>query len=128
MERPDYHALPEILEQMNQEGGYLASILAREDGLLIASAVAPTTNGDVVAAMSGIVASTAERMREELGLGSLRDITIRCTDGKAVFRKVLSGKNESFILAALMPRRVRYHLRPLGKTATKISRLLGHKR
>ena len=128
MERPDYHALPEILEQMNQEGGYLASILAREDGLLIASAVAPTTNGDVVAAMSGIVASTAERMRTELGLGSLRDITIRCSDGKAVFRKVLSSKNESFILAAIMPRKIRYHLRPLGKTATKISRLLGYKR
>ena len=128
MERPDYHALPEILEQMNEEGGYLASILAREDGLLVASAVAPTTNGDVVAAMSGIVASTAERMQKELNLGSVKDITIRCTGGKAVFKKIRSGSSESFIIAALMPRRVRYHLRPLGKTATKISRLLGYRR
>ncbi len=128
MERPDYHALPEILEQMNKEGGYLASILAREDGLLVASAVAPTTNGDVVAAMSGIVASTAERMQKELGLGGVRDITIRCTEGKAVFKKIQSGGSESFIIAALMARRVRYHLRPLGKTSTKISRLLGYRR
>ncbi len=128
MERPDYHALPELLEQMNKEGGYLASIIAREDGLLVASAVSPTTNGDVVAAMSGIIASTADRMRKELSLGIIRDITIRCSEGNAVFKMIESGKTESFILAALIPRRIRYHLRPLGKTATKISRLFGYKR
>ncbi|MGY5874650.1 MAG: roadblock/LC7 domain-containing protein [Candidatus Thorarchaeota archaeon] len=128
MERPNYHALPDILEEMNREGGYTASILARGDGLLVASAISPTVNGDVVAAMSGIMASTAERTRTELSLGALRDITIRCSAGKIVFKKIMTRSDEVFILAALMPRRVRYHQRPLGKTATRIARLLGYKR
>ena len=116
------------LAQWSNDGHTTKCTGTREDGLLVASAVAPTTNGDVVAAMSGIVASTAERMQKELGLGGVRDITIRCTEGKAVFKKIQSGGSESFIIAALMARRVRYHLRPLGKTATKISRLLGYRR
>ncbi len=121
--RPDYRALAEILEEMNREGGFGASILAREDGLLMASAASPTTNREVVAAMSGYVASTVERMRDELKLGQLRDITVRCSEGKAVFKKV-AGTRQPFILAALMPKRIRYHARAVGKAATKIRHLM----
>ncbi|MCF2136114.1 MAG: roadblock/LC7 domain-containing protein [Candidatus Thorarchaeota archaeon] len=124
MKRPDYAALAGILEDMNQEGGYTASILARDDGLLMASAANPTTNREVVAAMSGYIAATAERMRKELGLGELRDISVRCSAGKAVFRKISPAGSQPLILAAIMPNNVRYHSRALGKAATKIRRLL----
>jgi predicted regulator of Ras-like GTPase activity (Roadblock/LC7/MglB family) len=124
MERPDYGALARILDEMNREGKYRASILARDDGLLMASATSPSTNKEVVAAMSGYVASSVERMRNELGLGELKDISIRCAGGKAVFRKISSGKDQPIILAAIMDRDVRYHSRALGKAATKISSLL----
>ena len=63
MDRPDYSSLVQILEDMNKEGGFRASILARDDGLLMVSATSPTTNRDVVAAMSGYVADSVERMR-----------------------------------------------------------------
>ncbi|MHA1652655.1 MAG: roadblock/LC7 domain-containing protein [Candidatus Thorarchaeota archaeon] len=125
MKRPDYAALARILEEMNREGGYSASILARDDGLLMASATDPTTNREIVAAMSGYVASTVERMRTELKLGELRDISVRCSEGKAVFRKISPEGSQSLILAAIMPRSVRYHSRALGKAATRIRRLLG---
>ncbi|MHA1772105.1 MAG: roadblock/LC7 domain-containing protein [Candidatus Thorarchaeota archaeon] len=124
MKRPDYAALAGILEKMNQEGGYTASILARDDGLLMASAANPTTNREVVAAMSGYIAATAERMRKELALGELRDISVRCSAGKAVFRKISPAGSQPLILAAIMPNNVRYHSRALGKAATKIRRLL----
>jgi predicted regulator of Ras-like GTPase activity (Roadblock/LC7/MglB family) len=88
MERPDYHELPKILERMNKEGGYTASVLARGSGLLVASATAPTTNQDVVAAMTGIIGDVAERVRKELTLGDVRDISLRCSLGKAVFKRV----------------------------------------
>ncbi len=124
MKRPDYAELARILEEMNEEGGYYASILARDDGLLIASAANASTNREIVAAMAGYVASTVERMRNELHLGELTEISVRCTEGKAVFRKILRGKDQALILAAVMPRHIRYHSRALGKGATRIRKLL----
>jgi predicted regulator of Ras-like GTPase activity (Roadblock/LC7/MglB family) len=126
MERPDYGTLASILEEMNKEGEFTASVLARDDGLLMASAASPKTNREVVAAMSGFVASTVERMRDELGLGQLRDISVRCSMGKAVFRKIASQGEQALLIAAIMPRNVRYHLRPIGKAATKIRHVLGY--
>ncbi len=127
MSRPDYRALPKILEDMNREGGFIASILARDDGLLMASAAAPTTNREVFAAMSGIVAEPVERMRTELALGELKDISIRFSDGKAVFRKIASKGKQSLIIAAVMQKGIRYHSRALGKATTKIRGVLGYR-
>ncbi|TXT57551.1 MAG: hypothetical protein BAJATHORv1_10253 [Candidatus Thorarchaeota archaeon] len=127
MERPDYRALAEVLEKMNKEGGFIASILARDDGLLLASAASPTTNREVVAAMSGYVADSVERMRNELNLGDLKDIAVRCSMGKAVFKKVSAKGYQPLILAAIMPRNVRYHARPIGKAGTRIRRILGYR-
>jgi predicted regulator of Ras-like GTPase activity (Roadblock/LC7/MglB family) len=127
MERPDYNKLPLILEEMNNEGGYTVSVLARGDGLLVASAASPTANRDLVAAMSGMIAEVAERVRSELKLGDVRDISLRCAEGKAVFKRVGSRGDESLILGALMPRKVRYHARAIGKASTRIRRLMGYK-
>ncbi|MFX1483340.1 MAG: roadblock/LC7 domain-containing protein [Promethearchaeota archaeon] len=123
MHRPDYTVLPKILETMNTEGRFTLSSLVRNDGLSIASAVSPGTDKDVVAAVSSFITDSAERVRKELMLGEIRDISLRCTEGKAVFKKIGKGSS-SLILAAVMPRGVRYHSRPIGKAATKIRRLL----
>lgn len=124
MSRPDYGELPKILEKMNKEGGFTLSSLVRDDGLSIASAVAPGTDRDVVAAVSGFISDSAERVRKELKLGDIRDISLRCTKGKAVFKKIGTSGKQALILAAVMPRNIRYHARPIGKAATKIKRLL----
>ena len=124
MERPDYSKLTYILEEMNKEGGFSASILSRDDGLLMASAAAPTTNREVVAAMAGHIGSTVDRVRNELHLGHVRDITLRCTEGKAVFKRIASRDEQDYIIAAIMPRGVRYHNRAIGKASTQIRKLL----
>ena len=127
MERPDYRSLVTILEEMNKEGGFYASVLARDDGFLIASDVSPTTHPDVVAAMSGYIGSTAKRVREELKLGAIKDISVRCSAGKAVFRNIASQGKQGLILAAIMPKNVRYHARAVGKASTHIRKVLGYK-
>ncbi len=123
MQRPDYTVLPKILESMNKEGGFTLSSLVRNDGFSIASAVSAGTDKDVVAAVSSFITDSAERVRKELMLGDIRDISLRCTEGKAVFKKIGTGRS-ALILAAVMPRGVRYHSRPIGKAATRIRRLL----
>ncbi|MBN2228723.1 MAG: roadblock/LC7 domain-containing protein [Candidatus Thorarchaeota archaeon] len=127
MDRPDYRELPKILETMNKEGGYTASVLARGNGLLVTSATSPTTNQDVVAAMCGMIADVAERVRKELYLGTIRDISLRCADGKAVFKRVGSRGDDVLIIGAIMQRDVRYHARSIGKATTRIRRLMGYK-
>lgn len=127
MERPDYRKLPKILEQMNKEGGYTASVLARGQGLLVASATAPTTNQDVVAAMTGIIGDVADRVKAELALGEVRDISLRCTMGKAVFKRVGARGDDVLIIGAIMPKNVRYHSRAIGKATTEIRKLMGYK-
>ncbi len=128
MGRPDYSALAEILEEMNKEGGFIASVVSSDNGLLIASATAPTTNQDIVAAMTGYVTSTIERMRNEFELGDLLDVTVRCSLGKVVFRKIISNGDQSFLIAAIIPRHIRYHTRIIGKAATKIRRIMAFKK
>jgi predicted regulator of Ras-like GTPase activity (Roadblock/LC7/MglB family) len=127
MERPDYHELPKILETMNKEGSYSASVLARGNGLLVSSATSPKTNQDVVAAMCGMIAEVAERVRKELLLGEIRDISLRCQNGKAVFKRVGARGDEVLIIGALMPKNVRYHSRAIGKATTRIRGLMGFK-
>lgn len=127
MERPDYRKLPKILEQMNTEGGYYASVLARGNGLLVASATAPTTNQDVVAAMCGIIGDVAERVRKELTLGDVRDISLRFAQGKAVFKRVGARGDDILIIGAIMPENVRYHSRAIGKATTRIRDMMGYK-
>ncbi len=127
MERPDYRELTGILEAMNKEGKYKASVLARDDGFTMAFATSPGTDKDIVAAMSGYITSSVDRVRKELGLGEIRDISVRCSLGKAVFKKISSGKSQPILLAAVMDRNVRYHSRALGKAATRIRRLLSYK-
>ncbi|MHA2206572.1 MAG: roadblock/LC7 domain-containing protein [Candidatus Thorarchaeota archaeon] len=128
MDRPDYGALAKILEEMTKEGGFHASVLSRDDGLLMASAASPTTNREVAAAMAGLVVDSVERMRTELSLGELKDITVRSKKGKAVFRKIASKDQQNLILVAIMPRNIRYHARALGKAATKIRKILRYRR
>ena len=127
MERPDYHKLPKILERMNKDGGYSASVIARGNGLLVTSATSPTTNQDVVAAMCGMIAEVAERVRKELILGEIRDISLRCAEGKAVFKRVGARGDDVLIIGAIMPKNVRYHSRAIGKATTQIRKLMGYK-
>jgi len=127
MERPDYHKLPKILERMNREGGYYASVIARGNGLLVTSATSPTTNQDVVAAMCGMIAEVAERVRKELILGEIRDISLRCAEGKAVFKRVGARGDDVLIIGAIMDKNVRYHSRAIGKATTEIRKLMGYK-
>ncbi len=123
MERPDYRSLRETLEAMKNNGGFSALILANHEGILIESVVDPTINRDLVAAMTGYLVNTTERVKKELELGDINDILIRCADGMIAV-KTISTHNGSLLLAALIPRHIRYYTRTVGKAATMIKKLL----
>ena len=93
-------ALTRILEGLNVKGGFQASIIAGEDGLVLAEA-SKELDKNVVAAMAGLSHSTAERVKDQVGLGDVENVIIETDSGVMVFRGIYLPTNK-LILAVIM--------------------------
>jgi predicted regulator of Ras-like GTPase activity (Roadblock/LC7/MglB family) len=92
--------LRKILDGLNSKGGFQASIIAGEDGLVMAEA-AKDLDKNVVAAMAGLSHSTAERVKDQIGLGDVENVIIETNGGTMVFRGIYLPTNK-LILAVMM--------------------------
>lgn len=117
-------SLTTILENLNNSGRVLASIVATDEGFVIASSVRRGVDEKVAAAMGSFVHNAAERAREELELGTIRDITIRCEHGTLVCKSTQLQDGRYVILAALVPRETRFFLRAINNSLREISETL----
>ena len=117
-------SLTDILEELNKTGRVSASIVATDEGFVIASAVSRGVDEKVAAAMGSFVFNTADRARDELKLGLIRDITIRCEQGSLVCKSVLLEDGRPVVLAALVPRNTRFYIRQVNNTLRKIRDVL----
>ncbi len=117
-------SLTDILEELNKTGRVSASIVADEEGFVIASAVGHGVDEKVAAVMGSIVFNNADRARDELKLGLMRDITIRCEQGSLVCKSVLLEDGRPVVLAALVPRNTRFYIRQVNNTLRKIRDVL----
>ncbi|MFW9831366.1 MAG: roadblock/LC7 domain-containing protein [Candidatus Thorarchaeota archaeon] len=117
-------ALTMVLEDLNSTGRVKASIVADEEGFVIASAVRRGVDEKVTAVMGSIVHNAAERAREELALGAMRDITMRCEDGILVCKSTQMQDGRHIILAALVPRNTRFFLRAVNNALREIREAL----
>jgi predicted regulator of Ras-like GTPase activity (Roadblock/LC7/MglB family) len=113
-------ALTKILEDLNSSGRVKASIIATDEGFVIASAVRRGVDEKVAAAMGSFVHNAADRAREELTLGTIRDITIRCENGILVCKSTQLQDGKYVILAALVPRNTRFFLRGINNALREI--------
>jgi predicted regulator of Ras-like GTPase activity (Roadblock/LC7/MglB family) len=117
-------SLTGILEELNKTGRVKASIVATDEGFVIASAVSRGIDEKVAAAMGSFVFNTADRARDELKLGMIRDITIRCEQGTLVCKSTLLEDNRPVALAALVPRNTRFFIRAVNKALGEIREVL----
>jgi predicted regulator of Ras-like GTPase activity (Roadblock/LC7/MglB family) len=117
-------SLTGILEELNKTGRVKASIVATDEGFVIASAVSRGIDEKVAAAMGSFVFNTADRARDELKLGMIRDITIRCEQGTLVCKSTLLEDNRPVVLAALVPRNTRFFIRAVNKALGEIREVL----
>jgi predicted regulator of Ras-like GTPase activity (Roadblock/LC7/MglB family) len=114
-----------VLKELNDSGRVKASIVATDEGFVIASAVRHGVDEKVAAAMGSFVHNAAERARKELELGSIRDIAIRCEDGIIVCKASEMEDGRPIILAALVPRKTRFYIRFINRAHRKIRSALG---
>ncbi|MFX1317976.1 MAG: roadblock/LC7 domain-containing protein [Promethearchaeota archaeon] len=117
-------SLTDILEELNKTGRVSASIVADEEGFVIASAVSRGVDEKVAAVMGSIVFNNADRARDELKLGLMRDITIRCEKGSLVCKSTPLEDGRPVVLAALVPRATRFYIRQINNSLRKIQNVL----
>ena len=117
-------ALTKVLDDLNNTGRVKASIVTDDEGFVIASAVRRGVDEKVTAVMGSIVHNAAERAREELALGAMRDITIRCESGILVCKSIQMQDGRFVILAALVPRNTRFFLRAVNNALREVRKAL----
>ncbi|MFX1475495.1 MAG: roadblock/LC7 domain-containing protein [Promethearchaeota archaeon] len=117
-------SLNQALVELNETGRVLASLVATDEGFVIASVVSEEVDENVAAAMSSFVHNAAQRAREELKLGRIRDITIRCEEGTLVCKGATLSDGRLVVLAALVARNTRFFMRAVNNAVRKIQELL----
>lgn len=116
--------LTSILRELNDTGRVKASVVATDEGFVIASAVRRGVDEKVGAAMGSFVHSAAERARDELALGTIRDVAIRCQDGTLVCKATELADGHSVILAALVAPTTRFYTRSVNHALRKVGEAL----
>jgi predicted regulator of Ras-like GTPase activity (Roadblock/LC7/MglB family) len=88
----------QILQELIKNTGIEGASLVSADGLPISSVLKPGIEEDRLAAMSAAILSLGERVSEELGKGSLEQITIKGQDGYVIMTGV--GTDEVMVVLA----------------------------
>jgi len=92
----------DILEEMNEQGGFIRSVLATEEGLPIAAAPDQTMDNSLSALVS-LLQNVSQDILYQLEMDEISEFTIRDQDRyKFVCRKIKSA-DDSLLLAALVP-------------------------
>lgn len=102
-------AFEQVLQRMNKEGFFVASVLASEDGLPIASA--PTTSpydADTIAAMVALVKDFITQTQTRLRLAEVDEVSIVVNDRSRLVCRYFSAAEQAFVLAVIAPPNQRY--------------------
>ncbi|MCI0474742.1 MAG: roadblock/LC7 domain-containing protein [Anaerolineales bacterium] len=94
----------EILQRMNKEGFFVASVLASEDGLPIASAPTPSPyDADTIAAMVALVKDFIKQTQTRLGLAEVDEVSIFVNDRSRLICRYFDAGAQPFVLTILAP-------------------------
>ena len=92
----------EILNEMNQEGGFSRSVLATSEGLPIASApVNPDSELD--SAMVALLQQVAAETRNQLNLPPIDELTIRAENKLHLICRTINTGSDLMILGVIVP-------------------------
>ena len=103
--------LVRVLRELNDQGGFLVSVLTDQAGLLIASAGAEGQDAEAQAAVVALVRKTAGHVREQLGMATTDEISVFDTGGRRLVCRLFDAGSHGYVLAVMVPvRRKPYRL------------------
>lgn len=98
-------ALLRILEEMNAQGHFQASVLASGDGLTLAT-VASDFEAETVAAMVALLKNVANRAQTSIGLRQVDEVSIVDSNKvRLICRPFMAGEEELVLAVVALPDR-----------------------
>ncbi len=76
--------IEKVLADLNRVDGVHGSLVVSSDGLIIAEAVPPDIDSEVVGAIATTVYGSGERVVDEMDLGELEQMLIESSEGKVM--------------------------------------------
>ncbi len=95
-------SLDQILSEMNDEGGFIRSVLATADGFSIASAPS-NPDHELASAMIAMLRNVSVETQDNLGLAPVDEVTIRTSEQSYLVCRNISAGTEFLSLCALVP-------------------------
>lgn len=112
--------LTQILEEINKEGDFLASVMTDQNGLPIVSAVREGFDTDRQSATVALVKKTITQNEKRLGISEAEEISIVDSNGQLLICRPFSVKKFDFILAILMADRQHSYRRLTARAINQI--------
>jgi predicted regulator of Ras-like GTPase activity (Roadblock/LC7/MglB family) len=98
----DESSFAHILQEMNEQGRFKASVLVSAEGLPISSVASPFDT-DIIAAMVALLKVTIEQARENIGLDEVDEVSLVQGDRMRLICRCFVAGDEELILAVIAP-------------------------
>lgn len=96
----DPSALDQVLEGMNAQGQFAASVLASDDGLPVAFAPSPCPyDANTVAAIVSLVRGFMQEAQQQLGLADVEEVSTVVSDRTRLICRYFGMGDKRFVLA-----------------------------
>lgn len=112
----------EILQIMNQEGGFMRSVLATSEGLSIASAPMQPDH-ELASAMIAMLQQVGSETQDHLNLAPVDEVTIRTVDSEHLVCRTISSGEDWICLCAVVPPG-QYYRRATNRAVRRIRKIL----
>ena len=114
--------LEEVLQEMSDQSGFEAVVLASDEGLPLAT-LPSMYDSDTTAAMVAMLEGVSREARNQLGLAEVDEVTICDLDRIRLVCRYLNVNGEVLILAVMVPPKA-YYRRLTNRAIRRIKHIL----
>ncbi len=118
-----FQDLVDILNRLNAEGEFVASVLTDIDGIPLVSAVAGEKDlTEPLAAVVPLVRQSVQRSNERVGLAEANEVVVNNSDGARLVSRFFEVEERLFILVCVVPVKRPYR-KVMNKAIHAVNRL-----
>ena len=113
--------LSEILQEMNEAGGFSIAVLTDRHGFPLASAAGQGNDPDTQSAVVALIQKTASQATSQMGIGQTDEITLFDNEGNRLVCRPFDVNGYQLILAVRIDDRHKAYRRLTNQAIRKIS-------
>ena len=113
--------LSEILQEMNEAGGFSIAVLTDRHGFPLASAAGQGNDAETQSAVVALIQKTASQATSQMGIGQTDEITLFDNEGNRLVCRPFDVNGHQLILAVRIDDRHKAYRRLTNQAIRKIS-------